>query len=162
MNRQSAAASDAAECVARLDELVTKCVSFLQGQMQRLDQEYQDLDGLQSTPSEDGRAFEDLSEQQAAWERRQAEEESRINEQLECLTQAWNLLEDEQRRQMTEGPAPHTAGALQPTPFDNAQANTASTGVDLIDAPCDLSSSAAEIQFQKLKREIRQHTRRNR
>ena len=152
---------DLTDYVTRLDELVTRCVSFLQEQLQQLDQEYKSWDESPGVNG-GGQGIEDLTEQQAAWERRRAEEESRINEQLDCLTQAWSALEEEQRRQMTEGPPVHSGGAVPADPPDHGTSSMASIPVDLIDAPCDLSSSAAEIQFQKLKREIRQHTKRNR
>lgn len=155
---EASSRTDVADCAVRLESLVTKCVSFLQSRIRRLEDAYAEFDQRPAAPAGPEEQQAVLSEQQAAWDRKRAAEADRINEQLEHLSKAWSLLENEQRRQATEGTtasAPAFAQQGSPTP-------PASSQLDLVETPGDLSSSSAAIQFQKLKREIRQHARRNR
>src|SRR5690606_15955698 len=117
----------------------------------------------------------DEQTQDAQWLRQRAEEERQIEEQLEHLAKAWKELESEQRRLMMldrstatqaetaaaviDGPS--ATEAFEP-PLPVPDAGTAHRSRDLIDETAPQDAAAAALQFQKLKREIRQQARRQR
>lgn len=157
----------------RLRQLIQRCETFCRLQFERLEECYRDLEqqAVVSEPPD-----EQFRLEQEVWRRQRAEEETRIEDQLNQLTAAWAEVEAEQRRLLTQVPA--TTPVEAPTSRfatisveDHVETHQAgsrpvnragSADLDLIDEPRRQSPGSAAIQFQKLKREIRQHTQRRR
>lgn len=173
MNAQTSTPAHQAECAHRLESLVRRASTFIAQQLGQLDDlALQMAAELRTSPCAEGVTDRD----QAEWLRQKAEDERRIEEQLDHLASAWKDLESEQRRLMTLDRAPHqpsfqSAPAMvsqaseaesEPALATGPQPDAAPRSRDLIDATAPQDAAAAALQFQKLKREIRQQTRRQR
>jgi hypothetical protein len=172
MNAQTPSSAQLSQCVRRLESLVRRTSAFVSQQLGQLDdiglQFAADLQAM-------GTACE-AHNPDPEWLRHKADDERRIEEQLEHLAMAWKELESEQRRLLmmhrnTPGAAMETAAAVidgssatedfeSPLPVPAAAA--AHRPRDLIDETAPQDAAAAALQFQKLKREIRQQARRQR
>ena len=91
------------------------------------------------------------------WEQKKASDQARIEEQLDHLANAWKELESEQRRLLTLGQAATVEADSTPAPQNTRKP---SASLDLVDTTGRTSSTSAANQFQKLKREILQQSRR--
>lgn len=169
MNTSTTTPDPLADCARRLESLVRRTSAFVAHQLGQLD----DI-GLQMAVEARQSATTDADESalESRWTQQKTEEQERIEEQLEHLAKAWKELESEQRRLLTLERSPQAAGfdpmtaalpdsapeggtdAIEPVPARRSR--------DLIDASAPQDAAAAALQFQKLKREIRQQSRRQR
>lgn len=173
MNAQTNTLAQQAECARRLESLVRRASTFVAQQLGELD----DL-GLQMAAElrRAPRAGDPSDLEQAEWSGQKTDDERRIEEQLDHLANAWKELENEQRRLMMLEPAAQQqtyqpvaemvseppAMMSEPEIAMDAPPANAPRARDLIDATAPHDAAAAALQFQKLKREIRQQTRRQR
>lgn len=173
MNAPTTTTDQLSQSARRLEALVRRTAAFVTQQLGQLD----DI-GLQiAAEARERTALDaDPAEHDSEWIRQKADDEQRIEEQLEHLAKAWKELESEQRRLMmlergTSGPAtenaatsmdePATAGLPEP-PSAVQETLVRHRSRDLIDESAPQDAAAATLQFQKLKREIRQQARRQR
>jgi hypothetical protein len=172
MNASTSPSAQLSQCARRLEALVRRTSTFVAQQLGQLD----DI-GLQLAA--DVREFGDVSgeqDQDAEWLQQKADDERRIDEQLEHLARAWKELESEQRRllmlqrsapgETLESPAagfdsPSATGVFE-SPLPVPETRVPQRSRDLIDETAPQDAAAAALQFQKLKREIRQQARRQR
>lgn len=151
--------AELSECARRL-EAVARCSSaFLHEQLQALEQMGESLFAQQDGAAASG--SEDASDR-AEWIRQKAIEEQRIEEQLDHLAKAWKELESEQRRLMMLGAVGDRATGTNSLQSNRGESTPQRQSLDLIESATPAGAASAALQFQKLKREIRQQSRRHR
>jgi hypothetical protein len=173
MNAPTFTPDQLSQSARRLEALVRRTAAFVAQQLGQLD----DI-GLQIAAEARASATLDAepSRDDAERIRQMADDEQRIEEQLDHLAKAWKELESEQRRLMmlergAPGQALETDAAWIDEPAAAGPSDSPSAvqehvvrhrARDLIDESAPQDAAAAALQFQKLKREIRQQARRQR
>jgi hypothetical protein len=172
MNAPTFTPDQLSQSAHRLEALVRRTAAFVAQQLGQLD----DI-GLQIAAEARASATLDAepNRDDAARIQQVADDEQRIEEQLDHLAKAWKELESEQRRLMmlergTSGQTPVTAAWIDEPAADRQFETPAAVqehvvrhrSRDLIDESAPQDAAAAALQFQKLKREIRQQARRQR
>ncbi len=150
------------DSVRRLEAVVADVHQFLDSQLDRLEQERLECRHLLERQAAIEQTYDQLKRQQQEWKQHREEEVRRIEQETTALLQAWERLEEEQRRirLMGQGVPSPVATQSAATPASPGVARPASQ--DLIDAVHFPTYEPAAVQFQQLRREIRQHARRRR
>ncbi len=166
------------ECVCRLERLTQHVDDFLGRQMAEIDRACGDLAEQAGDRAAVDEMSRELRKQQALWEQSRQQQKERIAEEVDMLTAAWDRIEAERRRSLADdGSRPTapsdaiastsaTSGAPMPEPQDPNMANPGSSSpnlsapVDYFDFDSAVTGRSAALQFQQIKREIRQHARR--
>lgn len=164
MKVQKTRAAQLADCALRLESLVRRTSTFVTEQLGQLNE-------LGGQLADHARPQPATDHGNAQWTQQKATDQRRIEEQLDHLAQAWKELESEQRRLMmqersdrpgvNEPSDPETTVHAEPPPTPTAPVPDRRS-LDLIDAAAPADAAASALQFQKLKREIRQQSRRGR
>lgn len=174
MNAPTTTSDPLSQSARRLEALVRRTAAFVTQHLGQLD----DI-GLQIAAEARASTTLDVEATPDDTERirQRADDEQRIEEQLDHLARAWKELESEQRRLMMlergtpGGQAMETAATLMDEPATAGGSESPAPDQepvvrhrsrDLIDESAPQDAAAAALQFQKLKREIRQQARRQR
>jgi len=166
------------ECVRRLEQLTRHVDDFLGRQLTIIDQACGDL----TEQAGDHAAVEEMSRelrnQQVLWEHSKQQQKERIAEEVEMLTAAWDRIEAERRTLLADdGNRPPAQSAVvasvpvapgepvsepqHPNMSDQRLSDpNLSIPADYFDFESDDTGRSAALQFQQIKREIRQHARR--
>jgi len=159
MNATSSQADELAECAQRLEAVARCSMAFLHEQLQELERMGESVIAQQRGQVAAG---PENGQSEGDWLRQKSLDEERIEEQLEHLQKAWNELEVEQRRLMMLGDTGNSGAASNAKPAANETQNRPRQSLDLIETTAPMGAASAALQFQKLKREIRQQSRRQR
>ncbi|MBX3439410.1 MAG: hypothetical protein KF861_18120 [Planctomycetaceae bacterium] len=150
-------------CAQRLERLARRVDAFLDDQWNVIQQVCEELE----RDAEDQTAWEqqasEFRQQHAEWEESKLQQSERIAEELRALSTAWDQVESERRTLLSDAAnftsefSTEAAEAIEPIPACTDPMNPA----NLFEIVTSSSSRSAALQFQQLKREIRQHARRN-
>ncbi|MGE0374764.1 MAG: hypothetical protein AB7Q45_05065 [Planctomycetaceae bacterium] len=151
------------ECSQRLAQLAERVQTFLDSQCRRIEQACENVQQQASDHAAWEQMAHELRQQKALWEKSKQQQTERIAEELNFLAAAWDRIEAERRHLPTNDgvdPPAMPAPAAAPVPPIAEQPNPVNSA-NLFDLPVAASGRSAALQFQQIKREIRQHARRS-
>lgn len=153
------------ECSARLAALTARMSTFLKAQIDSLQAAAKEVESASELQAKYEAMTLELAEQQQEWERHKEAEALRMAADARLLSEAWDEIENERRERLSQGsPAGgHQVEYSMPEVSDPAPPTSQSmSDTALFDLGMPKSAQPSSVQFQQLKREIRQHARRNR
>ena len=161
---------DVDACVHQLAALARRVEEFVAGHLKKIELAYNRLEREAANYAQWEQKSRELRQQQADWEQKQAEQAQRVAEELETLTMAWDRLEAERRslladddgRPRSENVTTAAPPREQPLPIPSASDPPPPAPLNFFDFEAGVTGRSAALQFQQIKREIRQHARRNR
>ena len=169
------AAGDVGECCRRLYILARKLELFLGEQAERLSGTLRQCQGVTESSARIQREMAALENHRLAWERKRAEEMRLLEQERDLLTQAWESVEDEQRRLLAERSllpaAPASASPKRASPAGGRAGGETESSADA-DQLCDSTGILLDendtveermdpnvtVQFEKVKNDVRRHS----
>ncbi len=167
------------ECVCRLERLTRHVDGFLGRQLAKIDEACGDLTEQAGDYAALEQKARELRDQQILWEQSKQQQKERIAEEVEMLTAAWDRIEADRRMSLADAdsrPAAQSDVVVAAVPVASGEAmseqqspNLPDPGVsnanlsnpaDYFDFDSAAAGRSAALQFQQIKREIRQHARR--
>lgn len=149
------------QCAGRLEALVRRCQAFLVRQFGRIDEV---THRLERTAERQAAISQELQRQQVLWEQTRQKQAEQIAEEVEMLSSAWDRIEEDRRSLLaSEASLPPREGAGTPDVVP-AQLFPLSSGPGpepFLSFESSGTGRSAVLQFQQIRREIRQHARRN-
>lgn len=153
------------ECGRRLARLADRVHHFLDLQCRTIEEICQNVRQQAEEQSAWEHMARELRQQEALWEQSKQQQAERIADELKFLSAAWDRIEAERRTLlMNDG---IVAAALPPvistaaSPPATEELPGPPAAINLFDMPSTVSGRSAALQFQQIKREIRQHARRS-
>lgn len=151
-------------CARRLTALARRIDEFVGAQLKKIETAYTRLEREAANYARLEQKSQELRQQQIEWEQKRADQAARIAEELEILTLAWDRIEAERRTLLSADidspPAKPEEAESPPTPPMPESAMPAP--LSFFDFESSTTGRSAALQFQQIKREIRQHARRHR
>lgn len=148
-------------CGRRLALLARKIDKFHGVQLQELERTWSELQRQAESHAAWEQMSRDLHQEQTEWEQKKAEQAERIAEELEFLAAAWDRIEAERRALLTrESDIPAAEPVVAAAPLTAPAVVAPPAPLNLTDFDSVATGRSAALQFQQIKREIRQHARR--
>ena len=154
-------------CADRLSRLTERMVSFLQTHLSRLQDAALAMDAFSQQMAEFEVKSEEFHQRQADWEQQKERENTQMAEDARLLSQAWDRIEMERRENLTMGSAIEMSVMDAPVNQtvslrEEKPAQPSLTDTDLFDLGIPTLTQTPAMEFQQLRREIRQHSQRKR
>ncbi|MCA9076843.1 MAG: hypothetical protein KDA93_17585 [Planctomycetaceae bacterium] len=159
------------ECAIRLVTLSERLSRFLSGHVERLQEAAREIKSAAQLQAKYEAMTAEFTKKQQEWERHREAESQRMAADARLLSDAWDQIENERRERLSHGHTHDMPSAGYSTPEVSHQETQASpapqtnhslSDTALFDMGVPKSAQPSTVQFQQLKREIRQHARRSR